>query len=386
MTEMPEPGRDWRPAFSEAGIDPEGIQQRLFEAVGLPRDCPMLLAGSIAEGLAVSSSDIDLYAICRPGEVRGGMLAGRDQVSVAYGNRHLDLTLLDPDWLCALIARLQDFCARQPPSNTQADTFSTIERMTLHRLASGLPISGVAAVAQFRSAISDRHLRLKRHCAAEMIKRRKFSAQSLVEAGDHRNLLFMCRDIADETADLLLAEAGDGSVALKWRLRRLGRAYPVVGSKQSEAANRTLWPALHNPAETYFRLSHFPTDDRMEASLRYARQVIGWADLASLWCTGSGQITDQMLAAGSSLAAQATFRLRLDCSLACVDGAFLIQRLNSEVPGWEISPEAAVTLAHINSQENRQLDAHAAWSGPQLDINALAAFLQDEGFIDSTAS
>lgn len=373
-------GADWRLALTNAGVDPDPITTILRSTVGLPPDCPVLLAGSIADGLAVRSSDIDLFAICTRQDLQGGLLSGRDHVSVACGERRLDVTLLDPDELRALIARLAAFCACQPPSNTQADNFSIAERIRLHRVATGLPVAGFEAIAAFKAAIADHHLRLKRHCALEMIKRRKYSAQALAETGDHRNLLFICRDIVDETADLLLAAAGDGSVALKWRMGRLRRAYPADGNPGTEDCGPGLWPALHDPAETYFRLSHFPLDDRLGPSLDYARQVTGWADLVVLWSSAAGRISDSDLALGQAAASRAALNLRLDCSLVSADDAFLLQLLNSAQPGWEVSPQAAAFIAHLNQPLHTHPANGAASREPEWDTGALLAFLRDQGF------
>jgi hypothetical protein len=378
------PEADWRTALGSVGIDPEAVLDTLSRSAGLPPACPIFLAGSIAEGLAVGSSDIDLYAICRPDELREGLLTGRDQVSVPLGGRHLDVTLLDPDWLNALLARLDKFCSHQPLSNAQADTFSTLERMTFHRLASGLPIAGPDSIATFRTAVSDHHLTLKRHCASQMIKRRKFSAQALADAGDYQNLLFICRDIADEAADLLLAAAGDGSVALKWRLPRLLMAYRSESSNHMDPECHALWPALRDPAATYFRISHFPPEDRLETSLHYARQVIGWADLVQLWSSAPAKISHEKLAFGLRAAAEAPFALRLDCSVIHADGAFLLQRLNSASPGWEISAQAAAFIAHLNFQPFDKASDGPGSNDAPWDVNALIAFLADEGFIEST--
>ena len=371
---------DWRLALQAVGIDSGVLLEALSTVLDPHAGHPVFLAGSIAEGLAVRSSDIDLYAICKPTTLRGGPPAGRDQISIPLGDRRLDLNLIDPDWLDGLIARLQRLCSVSPLSNAEADTFSTPERMTLHRLASGLVISGREEVELRRVALGDRHLQLKRHCALEMIKRRKYSAQALADAGDHRNLLFMCRDVADEAADLLLAMAGDGVVALKWRLPRLERAFPAHTAGCRDILGTSLWPILRDPGDRYFRLSHFPPGDDLGVTLRHARQVIGWADMVELWSKAADKLSEHALAAGRAAAARADYALRLDCAVTYVDGAFLLQRLNNKNAGWEISPQAAAFIAQLNLCSSESDDDHPGATEPSWDVGALVNFLRDEGF------
>jgi hypothetical protein len=371
----------WRECVSKAGVDPQQLLGALFHTAGLPADCPVLLAGSVAEKIAVGSSDIDIYAICGEDRRGGSPLTGHGPFSIACGDRHLDLQLLDPHALLVLIARLERFCADSTSSDAWADSFTVEDRMILHRLASGLPIRGNDQIARFRAAIGDRHLRLKRHHALHMIKRRKCSAEALAGAGDFRNLRFICRDIADETADLLLAAANDGSVAIKWRWPRLGVAYP---SDRGFSAPPTpdLWPALRDPAEAYYRLSHFPLADNLAATMRFASEVVGWADLGVLYTSAAGRLSPAIVAAGSSAAAGSALRLKFDCMLTHEDGGFVLQRLNSGQPGWEVSAQAAAYIAHLNLRQSMRFAGGQSEQNLAWDARGLDNLLVDEGFAE----
>jgi hypothetical protein len=120
----------------------------------------------------------------------------------------------------------------------------------------------------------------------------------------------------------------------------------------------------------------------LEASLRYARQVIGWADLVQLWVGAQSRISDEMLEFGRLAAAQFPCGLRLDCSVVHADGAFLLQRLNSKDRGWEISAQAAAFIAHLNFRPPNGAGEGPSAAEPPWDVNALIAFLDDEGFVE----
>jgi hypothetical protein len=336
----------WADALLAHHLPPDELLKILGTIPGLSGDAPAVLAGSVADNLANRVSDIDVYAVVSDdGAATNGL---RAQIAAGHARRPLDINLIPVSVVNRLIEKLEAFARGGCLDAQLAESFSDTDRILLHRLNTGLAVQGQSTLAAMRERIGTSLVRHKYLCAFNMVKRRQATAQTLFEDSDWDSLLFIARDIVDSSADLLLAAAGDSSVGLKWRLKRLEAAFAPPGGASGSAGDLKrsgisvfLGPP---PAAAYLRLSTFPPAPGPQPAYRYASAAVGWSRRAMLFAGLS-------LAGGVAMLEPAQlpsqFRrpvLTLDTSLAFADGRFALRRLRKTDPPWEISGEAALIL------------------------------------------
>ena len=357
----------WADALRAQRLPPESLREILESLPGLCADDPVVLAGSFADGFASPVSDIDICAVAGDREPEA---SPQTQIAAVLGGRAVDITMVSAASVGTLLDRLSELARGGFVDHRLAESFAPDDRLLLHRLASGLPVQGHAALAAIRARIGTGLVRQKHLCALAMVKRRQVTAEALAGQGDWRELLFVARDIADSSADLLLAAAGDTSLALKWRLRRLAGAFG--GGAPADAAASA--DPLRGAAESYLLHSTFPAAPDADSASGYASAAIGWSRRALLYsqCRLAGE--EALLRPVRLPEGLRPPPLRLDVHLAFAGGRFGVRRLRGPDPAWEVSAEAAATLCAFDGSEGWDSPG-AAIADPAL-VERLSALLR----------
>lgn len=340
----------WQLAVADAGLCAADVDKVLSSNKTVSASAAAFLAGSVAEGLANSRSDVDICLLVEGSTAPLG--DPRARKSLNCGEVRIDLQLVGRRLMDELLARFAHYKATGFYDSTMAEVFSEEERRLLHRLRTRLPIRGHDTLERLASGVSKRSLaRLKLSSARVVIKRRQVDAEGLRGEGDWRSLLFCAREIADHCADALLAARGDTSVGPKWRIRRLAAEYADAMHPHSAAngIRRDIslpGPPQPAPAETYLALATLPAEPDAQTAIRYAERVVSWSRIALLFA--SSMLGD---GARSLLTPYPAHRLgaplpalALDVHLALAESRFALRRLGDDNPGWEVSPEAASLL------------------------------------------
>ncbi|WP_339413612.1 hypothetical protein [Pseudomonas sp. EA_35y_Pfl2_R5] len=173
----------------------------------------VLLVGSYSEGLATSTSDVDLYVCCANGY--SGALHNLEEMS-RQPDRRVEVSVVDLGYIERKL---------QKANSDNYDGFSLREVEILHKLLKGKVLAGLAKYCDITSSVS------RRSFDDKAIKYfHDFSVNhydDMVGAHLDRDVAsaaVFARFLADSAVDTALAAAGDTYPKFKWRLKRAGRA------------------------------------------------------------------------------------------------------------------------------------------------------------------
>jgi predicted nucleotidyltransferase len=175
----------------------------------------ILLVGSLAEGLATTTSDIDIFVISREGFE--GVLHST-QSSATAGNRKIEITIIST----AEVSRMVLSSKRESYNG-----LSLRELEMMHKLFKGRVIHGQAAhaelipnnlIEQFRVKVVQFYTDLAYDCYDDMLGSYRES--------DFTSAAMFARSLLDASVDRWLALAGDTYPKPKWRFKRAENILP----------------------------------------------------------------------------------------------------------------------------------------------------------------
>ncbi|WP_156379322.1 hypothetical protein [Rhizobium sp. Root149] len=210
----------------------------------------ILAVGSVAEGLGNSKSDLDLLLLPKDDGVEEGAQAECSWVS---GDCIVDMQILSASRMQALLARLEAW-ASEAWDVSRLAPFTTAELLLLHRLCTGVPLSGGKEEQTARGLLPDRDqvARLKLHTARHMARTVQVDMVGYQRLGDWHSLLYASQDLLGHISDGLLAAFRFTNPNPKWRSRLLHGlpadwADGIVARSLTSDARDTVWRKHYAP-------------------------------------------------------------------------------------------------------------------------------------------
>lgn len=218
---QPDPCAEFTKALRERGLTVAEVAKFVAAEFDLPPQSVVFAYGSLVEGLANDSSDIDL-----------ALVSDADDWSItAEHNRHFELRGVQGDLMAlprraldGAVARLRELNARAANLRANALGLSYPERRMLH---GAITSCIVLAPAGYPGALTD--LRRDELAANAVARARYWIGNAQVDlagmraAGDWLSMIFVAQEILLQVADALLARASHTNPNPKWRARLLAR-------------------------------------------------------------------------------------------------------------------------------------------------------------------
>jgi hypothetical protein len=223
-------------------------QQLLKYAQRFGRRDGVLLVGSIAEGLAVADSDIDLLLLgCRDKDVHPTIDAARYETSiqrshsgVGFNVEHWgidDLTEIEGRLSVSLDA------INNPVNIRRVELFSLPELTMLHRLRTGLPIANPDVVTEWRRCLRTDELSgymVLSSISDHFAYREDVIGQSRTQRTD--SALYMLGFAVSAAASFTLASIGETNPEAKWRVSLVQQHRHAIGEALADALLQYLVP------------------------------------------------------------------------------------------------------------------------------------------------
>ena len=205
-----------------------------------PGEC-LLLAGSVAEGLANSDSDVDLLLIGGPSGLPGLMLrdATVEITTLKHGSgAEISVEVYSPAHVAELARKVSRLIGsiEDPATMEMLDLVDEVaDRKLLHRVRTGIPLAGEAEVLLWRERLRVERLpeimagmRLIQHFAA------REDAISHVVEGDIESACWIFTRSVAEMAGALLASVDETQYADRWLIRLLRRHEQQIGPELAD--------------------------------------------------------------------------------------------------------------------------------------------------------
>lgn len=295
----------------------------------------LLLVGSLAEGFASATSDIDLIVLVSgPGELAA------DEIALEVDGVIVDVQMQS---LQGAVDKLGECIRSEGEAKCSeralvASPFSEGDRIFLHRLLTGRYLSGspdrLAPAAEREAALRSLR-RLKFNAARHFARARQVDAHGCFVDGEFALAGAMAHDALHHSVDALMAALGESNITAKWRLRHLrrreveGRISPEVGTVIAKLLMSGVDPTDDAACAT------FAARGAAAARVLLAAATIAWEpDLASHL-----RVKSDGLAGG--MPAQ---RLRLDLDCRISHSAAQLRLLSGGRPPIDIGIGALETL------------------------------------------
>jgi hypothetical protein len=212
-------GHDLRSFLARHGVGLSDVCDSIRERVGLEDGEVAFISGSVLEGFGTDWSDLDAYLMTErelPEHRHNPML------TFQCGTAVVDLELWNPARIRQLIEKSRGFAHDRVRDPRDALGVSVAEVEMLHRLYTGVPLTGERRHASLREEIDPLVLsRLIFDRAVARISSAQIDLLGLLGGGDFRSSLVLSHTLLGFVADTLLASLGNTNPSDKWRLRKL---------------------------------------------------------------------------------------------------------------------------------------------------------------------
>lgn len=196
---------------------------------------PVLLVGSVAEGLATSVSDVDLLVVgARPAS--GDLVFQEDEVEQTVyrlsGGLEVNVEYRGAEELRTLAGQLEmTFSVTADDSDLKVKTFSRSDLQLMHRVRTGHVVVGEAAHWKKRFARLSEYLLV--YQLIQHFMSREDAIGQIME-GDRTSALLMTEFAMRHLGGALLASVGETNASRKWQPKLLRRHQQALGSENVE--------------------------------------------------------------------------------------------------------------------------------------------------------
>ncbi len=323
---------------------------------GLTEGDILYAAGSVVEGLATPTSDLDFFLVT-PRTLRYTSL---QDIALSVDGSPVDVRVLAPADARALVHRFSEWDAAAAPPR-EAHAFSPDDRMALHRMMTGVPLYGHEGFERLRGPVSTRALaRHKLDWARHLFSCFQLDLHGFLLVSDTDSIAEVARIVLGHVTDALLAGHLSTNPNPKWRARLLqsvpGDWEAELGGRRTELSARLRINRLHEaPPWTLSGWTH-----RAAAILAFGRIVISWA------CRRLG-VNDTPAPRRSERSRHGAVlpHLALDVILECHAGAILLVRPYAGLAIELLPPDADAVL--LFDGESKDEDALGVLRAHQLE-------------------
>lgn len=311
----------------------------------------IFLAGSVAEGYANATSDVDLFVVSdAPAD---GQFWQIPSLSFEIADTYCDVEFVPRETMSSLLDRLRIW-ADSEARISEALRFVHREWYVLHRLKTAVFLQNPVDAKELK--LLARNLQIyKLSYSINWVMRYHVDILGLISRRDWVSARFMTQSLVASIFDGVLALHGDTSNSPKWRIRRL---------RELDAAWFEILPAFHSgkSAEQAFADLYFA--DRISESkqvLEYAHRVIAMSRkfVAAGHMFLASQTVSRPPAHRKTGAPPPKSLLSLDTQVHVVDGKTCLVKLGSQKKKLELSPE--LTLLALMFDDQTDTEAMHAW-------------------------
>ena len=261
--------------LSQGGTSLEAVLASVDGWLEMGPEDILLAAGSLAEGLGSSKSDLDLLLVSHRTRTE---LPEQDEVIWALGNCAVDVRILHHDRVANLLNHLKNW-VKQPWDVSNVAKFNHDERVLLHRLRHAEVLKsggGQHAVEAITPALPDLAL-LKLQVARHAAKTIQVDMVGYRESGDFATLGFAAQKLLGHAIDALLAGHHMTNPLSKWRCRYLDRL--------QEDWDRAMGmrPQPGTAIDAYWQRHRLPEHPAEDLALAHAHSIATFARTVFIW-------------------------------------------------------------------------------------------------------
>lgn len=210
----------------------DAVAEVALGAVDDPADGVLFVAGSVVDGLANRSSDLDVYFLGGDGAAVVGadttVRKGEKSGTIGeLGGREVSLSVLEPAGIAELTRSFQECLAALSDGGGIVQLESPNDLKVLHRIRTGVPLRGAERLEKLRAAtgterLAEYHVNVQAVAAVNRLA----DVEGELAEGNDASAYWMFREAVAHLARLVLALHGETNPAPKWLVRLLERGGP----------------------------------------------------------------------------------------------------------------------------------------------------------------
>lgn len=341
----------------------------------------IFVAGSVAEGFANKSSDLDIYVVSDMHSGCDFSIFSADKIDL--GGLLCEINLLSRNAVDELIERFSTWAAK-PRSTRAAMEFNQAERVMLHRIRHSIPLTKPEQLLALRDRIPlESLMRHKVDWARHHANALQSDLYGLKREGDFHGMVPLAQELLNHVGDALISAFGYTTPAWKWRTQILTK---LTKTKVEALIGSEFESPLH-----WFQHYHRAPINIEKDAVAFTRHILKFArwvlPLAEWRCYGN--VAKNWLAPSyRSQASSPLPALTPDTVVQFYEGQFQLFRLQVRDRIFNLTPELLSLLSCFDGHTDyRQTLAHAyaLWLQDEAEknVNNLNGLLRQSKLLDS---